>query len=73
MNRAQSFTMTIKTSPGVPGRAFAEPSLEALVGAFTRWRDETGVGASDIGSRWPVCHDGARVGVLSYNGRYTSS
>lgn len=66
-----AFTMTITASGGVPGKTFAEASLEALVDAFTRWRDETGFGASDIGGRWPVFHGGARVGVLSYNGRYS--
>ncbi|MGH8319941.1 MAG: hypothetical protein ACREUL_18550 [Steroidobacteraceae bacterium] len=67
---APAYTLTITASPSVPGKSFAEVSLDALVDAFTRWRDETGFGASDIGARWPVFHGGARVGVLSYNGRF---
>lgn len=66
-----AFAMTITGGAGLGGKTFAEPSLAALVDSFTRWRDETGFGASDIGSRWPVFHDGRRVGVLSYNGRWS--
>ena len=27
-------------------------------------------GASQVGSKWPVNQDGARIGDLSYNGRF---
>lgn len=51
-------------------RQFAGESLEAVIAAFEHWRDETGVGASDIGSRYPVHRNGVAIGELSYNGRW---
>jgi hypothetical protein len=58
------FTMT------VVGRRFDAPTIPILSAAFAAWRDTAGVGASDIGSRFPVYRDGAQVGELSYNGRW---
>jgi hypothetical protein len=58
------FTMT------VDGRRFDAPTIPILAQAFAAWRDTAGVGASDIGSRFPVYRDGAQVGELSYNGRF---
>ena len=41
-----------------------------LMQTFSEARDAGGYGASDIGAQWPVTNsEGARVGILSYNGR----
>jgi hypothetical protein len=33
----------------------------------------TGYGASEVGSGWPVTHDGKKVGTLRYNGRFDAA
>lgn len=41
---------------------------------FARFRDDGFYGASDIGANFPVRDlRGARVGTLSYNGKYTET
>lgn len=51
-------------------RTFFGSDLEDCIRNFEAWRDETGVGASEIGSRWPVQSNGNEIGHLSYNGRF---
>jgi hypothetical protein len=62
------FRMTVRAPAGP--MTFTAATIEALVGAFERWRDETGFGASEIGARFPVYRDGRKVGEVSYNGRW---
>jgi len=62
------YTMTVRALAGP--KSFTAPTIEELVDAFERWRDETGYGASDIGGRFPVTREGAKVGEVSYNGRW---
>lgn len=38
---------------------------------FSALRDDNFFGASDIGAQFVVKHGSKRVGVLSYNGKYT--
>jgi len=67
---AVPYRMTVRTPAGP--KTFTATSVEALVDAFERWRDETGFGASEIGAQFPVHRDGAKVGEVSYNGRWTA-
>lgn len=46
-------------------------SIDELRKKFSAYRDDNFLGASDIGAQFIVKYGGKRVGVLSYNGKYT--
>ena len=55
----------------VLGNTLTGDSIAELRLRFCEHRDDNFYGASDIGARFDVMRDGTRVGVLSYNGKYT--
>ena len=46
-------------------------SIEFLISSVMEEIDIKGYGASDVGARWTVHESGSKVGILSYNGRFT--
>ena len=55
----------------VLGNTITGNSIAELRYRFSEHRDDNFYGASDIGARFDVMRGDQRIGVLSYNGKYT--
>jgi hypothetical protein len=63
--------LTIPAGRGRRRKVLSATSIKGLIEVFTKFRDESGLGTSDIGARFEVYREGHLAGHLAYGGRWS--